>query len=465
MSKFQVKNDEVSSELSNASLMHPRKKVLKRNLSKVAVVALTSAFLLGNVNASQAADTTPMDSNPGYAADFSWKGLNWEKRFWSGGPNVNGQWDRNNVSNPDANGYVKLSLSNPTGSAPVGAEFQSTRRGFGYGTYSTTVEKNISALQKEVVWGCLFTYDPDAEPGHNEIDLCEASAWGGGAAYGESWPVEQGHGYWFDATKPAGQGNNTTNFTAPSNAILTHKMVWEPGKITFETYAGEGYSGTLLKRTVLEGSTVPVPAQERIHFNLWVTGGGGGTPQQVKPESVTIRDFKFTPAGATVAPAPAPTASSTVAPVPTPTPTVSTTAPAPAPTTPTATTSPSPTASPAPTKTTKKSSTKSTTKASSTTVSTTTTTIKSQSISLLKALSVKSSPIKVTHTKVKANNGYNAKLKWTGAKGVWAKVSVNGVTKTVLNTGTYTVPLKNKTANSISVSDSVNSSSVLKVQV
>ncbi|MGR0160188.1 hypothetical protein [Paenarthrobacter nitroguajacolicus] len=217
------------------------------------------------------------------------------------------------MSSPDANGYVKLSISNPTGSAPKGAEFQSTREGFGYGTYSTTVEKDVSSLQKEVVWGCLFTYDPNAEPGYTEIDLCEASAWGGGAAYGEDWPVTQGHGYWFDATLPPGQGNNTVTFDVTSAPILTHRMVWEPGKLTYETFAGEGYDGTLLKRTVLEGSTVPLPAKEQIHFNLWVTGGGGGDADHVAPETVTIRDFSFVPANQGQLTAPTPTISGTAA--------------------------------------------------------------------------------------------------------------------------------------------------------
>jgi hypothetical protein len=81
-------------------------------------------------------------------------------------------------------------------------------------------------------------------------------------------------------------------------------MVWEPGRLTFETFAGEGFAGTLLKRTVLEGATVPVPAKEQIHFNLWVTGGGGGDPAHVKPESVVIRDFSFIPAGGAVTPVP-----------------------------------------------------------------------------------------------------------------------------------------------------------------
>ncbi|WP_243399977.1 hypothetical protein [Arthrobacter glacialis] len=258
------------------------------------VVAVGLCMMVGVVP-SHAADTTPMAEDPGPVGSFAWKGFNWQKRFWGGAPQYNQSFDPANVSSPDANGHVTMTLSNPSGSAPAGAEFQSTREGFGYGTYSTTVEKDVSALAKEVVWGCLFTYDPEATPGFNEIDLCEASAWGGGASYGESWPVTQGHGYWFDAGKPPGEGNSTITFDVTSDLILTHKMVWEPGKLTFETYAGEGYTGTLLKRTVMVGSTVPVPAKEAIHFNLWVTGGGGGDPAHVAPETVTIRDFSFTP--------------------------------------------------------------------------------------------------------------------------------------------------------------------------
>lgn len=259
----------------------------------VGIPAVTAALLLVTVSPLQAAGAA---TDPGPAGSFTWKGFNWQKRFWGGAPQYNKVFDPANVSNPDARGYVTIGVSNPTGKSPAGAEFQSTRQGFGYGTYSTTVEKNVSRLQKEVVWGCLFTYDPDAAPGYNEIDLCEASAWGGGASYGESWPVAQGHGYWFDASKPPGAGNNTVDFAVTDNVLLTHRMVWAPGKLTFETYAGKGYAGTLLKRTVLNGSTVPVPARERVHFNLWVTGGGGGDPAHVKPEKVIIRDFSFIPA-------------------------------------------------------------------------------------------------------------------------------------------------------------------------
>ncbi len=266
----------------------------KRERHLALFVAVSMCMLAGAIP-SHASNTASAAEDPGPVGSFAWKGFNWQKRFWGGAPQFNQSFDPANVSNPDANGYVALTISNPSGSAPAGAEFQSTRQGFGYGTYSTTVEKNINLLQKEVVWGCLFPYDPDASPGFNEIDLCEASAWGGGASYGESWPVTQGHGYWFDASKPAGEGNSTITFDVPNELILTHKLVWEPGKLTFETYAGEGYTGTLIKRTVMEGATVPVPAKEAIHFNLWVTGGGGGDPAHVAPETVILRDFSFTP--------------------------------------------------------------------------------------------------------------------------------------------------------------------------
>ena len=102
--------------------------------------AVSLCMVMGAVP-SHAADTTPMADDPGPVASFAWKGFNWQKRFWGGAPQYNQSFDAANVSSPDANGYVTMNLSNPTGSAPAGAEFQSSRQGFGYGTYSTTVEK------------------------------------------------------------------------------------------------------------------------------------------------------------------------------------------------------------------------------------------------------------------------------------------------------------------------------------
>lgn len=347
-------------------------------LKKTIIGALTGMLLLGGVGASQAADVPVTD--PGPVGNFSWEGFNWETRFWNGAPHYNGAWSADNVSNPDANGHVTMKITNPTGNSPVAAEFQSTRRGFGYGTYSTTVEKNINSMQKEVVWGCLFTYDPDSPPGFNEIDLCEASAWGGGAAYGEAWPITQGHGYWFDASKGPGLGNNTVTFPLSSSPILTHKMVWEPGKVTFETFEGEGYAGTLLKRTVLQGANVPVPAKERVHFNLWVTGGGGGDPAHVQPESVKVRDFSFTP-------------SSVVTPAPV------------------------------------------------------------------------ASTIPLSATSVKYKAGYRTTVKWSGTTESTVSMYVNGVKKSVPNTGSFVSDVKRGSTTTYKLCDSQKCSTILSIKV
>lgn len=271
--------------------MHDKKS--PSNAKRKGVATLTalafSTTLLGMGIAPAQATTV----DPGPVGDFAWEGFNWKKRTDAGAPHYNGKWNPANVISPDANGHVKLKLTNPTGNAPEAAEMLSTKEGFGYGTYTTIVQKDLKAMQDEVVWGCLFTYDSNAAPGFNEIDLCEASAWGGGGT--ANWDATQGHGYWIDASKGAGAGNNTITFPVPASAVQTHRLVWEPNKLTFYTFAGEGTSAPLAKKTVLTGDSVPEPAKERVHFNLWVTPGNGGDPDHVSPEEVLIKDFEFIP--------------------------------------------------------------------------------------------------------------------------------------------------------------------------
>jgi hypothetical protein len=271
--------------------------------------AIVSALVLGGITGPLAAGASTtggvqVAADPGPSGDFAWKGLNWRRRTSaeSWGPAYNKRYEAANVVGPDSRGYITLKVTNPDGRSPVSAEFSTTRGGFGYGTYTTVVEKRLDVMQPELVWGCLFTYDAASAPGYTEIDVCEASAWGGGQAQNE--PVVQAHGYWFDATKAPGQGSVASVFPAGSASVHTHRMVWAPQKLTYETYAGHGFGGALLKRTELTGSRVPVPTREKLHFNFWVFGGNGGTPDRVKPETVVIRDFSFTPAGSTTAPPP-----------------------------------------------------------------------------------------------------------------------------------------------------------------
>lgn len=112
--------------------------------------------------------------------------------------------------------------------------------------------------------------------------------------------MTQAHGYWFDATKDVGVGSSVVTFRAgTAEPVQTHRLQWEPKRLTYETFAGEGSDMALLKRTVLAAATVPVPARERLHVNLWVFGRNGGEPDRVSGEQVTIRDLTFTAAAGT----------------------------------------------------------------------------------------------------------------------------------------------------------------------
>lgn len=276
-------------------------KILKTAVMATCTLVTGTLLSFGVVSPASAAEIT----DPGPTGDFNWEGANWLKRSWDGAPMYNGDFESSNIVNPDANGHVKLKLTNPTGNSPQAAEMVSTKEGWGYGKYTVTIEKDLLKMQDEVVWGCMFTYDSNNSPSYNEIDLCEASAWGGtNGTY--SWDTTQGHGYWVDAHSTTTPGNIVETFALPTSVVQTHQLVWEKDKLTFTTYNGDSTSAPLVKKTVFEGETVPEPARERVHFNLWVTGANEGQPDTVTPEEVTIRDFTFEKASTLSEPSPEP---------------------------------------------------------------------------------------------------------------------------------------------------------------
>jgi hypothetical protein len=245
----------------------------------------------------RAAPTATVD--PGPAGDFLWKGLNWTRRTAAetGGPQYNGQYSAANVSAPDGNGYVTLSLTNPTGNSPTAAEMVSTNAGFGYGTYTLVVGSRLDTMHKAVVFGGLFTYDgsQSAAESKNEIDICETSAWGATAN-----PVTLAHTYYQDDSNADGAPEDVTDFVSmTTDTVHTHQMIWAPGSLTFRSYSGTGTGGALIFQTV-RTALVPVPAAEQLVINLWVFNLPDAvpkpTPGSATPTSVVLRDFSFVPA-------------------------------------------------------------------------------------------------------------------------------------------------------------------------
>lgn len=213
---------------------------------------------------------------------LSWSDYTWNKRIQYGDPQYNGQWSHSNVA-VNAQGEMVLSLTN-SGSSPVGAEIFSVQRGFGYGTYTCTINTRVDNLHKAVVVGGMFTFDFTRPPHYAEIDMGEvrdyASQPNTRVLYSHTWN---------------NRGSNTfvTNHRdVTSDTIRTYQTIWSPEMIVFNCYEGDSTNGTLISRYV-HTDNVPIPGQERVHFNVWVQNAN--TPSGATAIDVKLKSFSFSP--------------------------------------------------------------------------------------------------------------------------------------------------------------------------
>lgn len=216
----------------------------------------------------------------------------------TGGPGFGG-WSHDNVIGPDANDYVRIRVTNPTGTAPIGAEMDNTTTGLGYGTYMLVAEADFTTLDKNIVFGGMFPYS-GAGSGI-EFDTGEISSWDGADAEGYGVGVNYvSVNSWYNSF--ANRTHNTA--VIDSNTVHTFVFTWEPGKATYDIYQGTGTGGTLVLHAV-HTTSIPVPASEVVVINMWLYDNGGGTtPGTVAADdkdapatTVILRDFSFTPAG------------------------------------------------------------------------------------------------------------------------------------------------------------------------
>ena len=160
------------------------------------------------------------------------------------------------------------------------AEVQLTRS-LGYGTYLFVV-RDISQLEPSAVF-TLFTWDGmvGTEENRQELDI-EMSRWG--------VPNNENAQY---VVQPYYIPTNIVRFNAPSG-VLTHAFRWEPGQVTFTTYAGAQVTGRArpLNQHVF-AARVPAPGGEAVRINLYVVGWGK-VPLQRENE-IVVEKFKYYP--------------------------------------------------------------------------------------------------------------------------------------------------------------------------
>lgn len=225
---------------------------------------------------------------------FTWKGYDWQRRanttYGHTEPMFNGAWSQANVLDPDLNG-ITLRLSNASGTNPIGAEMRTVQQGFGYGTYTSVVDTQLDTMHPSVVFGGMFLFDEGNPPAWSEIDVHESSAWGNTRPT-DFDGVQLMHNMWRPSLDGLTREVEDTWIDMPSAPVQTHRLIWEPGKMTVDSFIGEGTHGELIMHH--EFTNVPVPGDERVHYNIWVVGGGTA-PEEATPIDVTIRDFQFTP--------------------------------------------------------------------------------------------------------------------------------------------------------------------------
>ena len=149
-------------------------------------------------------------------------------------------------------------------------------RSLGYGSYRFVV-RDVSRLEPAAVLS-FFTWD-DGGP-IREMDI-EVSRWGETEGKNAQYVIQ-----------PYFVAANTKRFDAPGG-VLTHWMVWEPGRASFRTAHG---SSSEIGNDVAEHvftSGVPSPGNERIHMNLYVYDNKRN-PLRHESE-VIIEKFEFRP--------------------------------------------------------------------------------------------------------------------------------------------------------------------------
>jgi hypothetical protein len=242
---------------------------------------------VGDAMASERPPSAAATADSGPAGDVFWSGFNWTKETLAAGQTPASP---SNISGPDRNGYLRISMTNG-GDDPVGAELVSTRAGFGYGTYTSVVAGPLSTMGRSNVFGGFFTYDGGTAGTHNEIDWHETSRWG----LADS-PVGLDHSYYYDDN--GATTSNASTVPIPSDLVQTHVVRWEPGRLTFDSYAGTGTGGRLISHDVQDRG-VPVPGREHLVVNLWAFIGSGSTTSatDATPITVELRSLTVVPLG------------------------------------------------------------------------------------------------------------------------------------------------------------------------
>ncbi len=195
-------------------------------------------------------------------------GIIWDiKSGTSLGPGPNNWSNSSDSVWVDSNGNLHLKIKK-IGKTWHCAEIVA-QKSFGYGEYRFYVANNVQNYDPNIV-AALFTYEND----NREIDI-EFSKWG--KSYNNDG--------WFTVQPEPYNNSNQKSFSLNlSGNHSTHKFIWAPKNIFFQSYHGHyptvPSSDLLVNEWSYTGINNPKVGNERLRLNLWLFEGKPPINQQ-----------------------------------------------------------------------------------------------------------------------------------------------------------------------------------------
>jgi len=144
----------------------------------------------------------------------------------------------------------------------------------GYGSYSIKIASDVSAFDRNVVFG-FFLWADDPAYSHREIDI-EIASWGKSEAPNGQFVVQ-----------PHDRPERKVHFVIADNKPCELGFSWSPGKVVGYSHHGP----TQFEHRFTRG--VPAAKDETVRMNLWLFRGE--PPSNEQPVEVIISEFRFTP--------------------------------------------------------------------------------------------------------------------------------------------------------------------------
>jgi hypothetical protein len=213
---------------------------------------------------------------------ITWKGYEWEKQNDAVGYD---QKDENNIS-IDSNGYLNLSISNPTGTQPIGSDLISVSKDFGYGTYRMVTEGDFTTFYKNIVLASFWLFKHGSP--WIEFDVAEISKWD---FYADT--KIQGVSWYGDTGSVTSQ---LERMNIPSDTIQTHIFTWKKNLVNFRSYIGDvnGEHETPYYEKTYTNNIPNYESGVDCRISMWCYKNGNDADDYTVPETtIIIRDFSY----------------------------------------------------------------------------------------------------------------------------------------------------------------------------